>query len=454
MTAWAQHNATPDPVNDVEGILNTGKRGGGSTMDNGPVVIALTIILLALSTIVVFLRLYTRHRILNSTGIDDYLTLAGLILAAGHALCTVLGVALADLGKHIWMVPFDEMLTNASLNLKLAFAGTMMSYTCTACLRASIICFLLRLKPSRNLRLALQALLAMVIGLAITTIFTVIFRCFPVQDQFSTDMTKHKKCMGTTVHSTILPSCFVALNVLIYIVPLPLLLNLDLPMKKRMTLLAAYHLGFLGVVGCILQLVYARRMLGTTDPLWDASFNVIWLLIEVHSMLIGCSAPILKALYAHVRSRQPLEKDTAEIHELDRVEERMKMRQSQHPPSNASNSKFPCALAFLRCAPKEQSPHQTTMEEMEISKETQLKIQTFDPDYYADTPPSTAGKCAERPDASEPEVEYNPDHGFSFGGTAPLPHGSTEDMLETGRASSSSEREQKRRSGLRSFYRK
>ena len=147
-------------------------------------------------------------------------------------------------------------------------AGALLAHASTGFIRASIVCFFLRLEPlSRRLRTALRAILSTVVIVGIIAVLSVIFRCIPVKEQWSTELNNPKKrCLDGSIQAYILPACMVALNLLIYTAPLPLLWNLKLPVRQRVGLIAAYQLGSLGVIGCILQLVYSKRLMNTKDP--------------------------------------------------------------------------------------------------------------------------------------------------------------------------------------------
>lgn len=60
-----------------------------------------------LASVTVFIRLFTRSKLLRSVGVDDWLILVGLGLAWGLALWNSLGTAWG-LGRHVWDVPKES----------------------------------------------------------------------------------------------------------------------------------------------------------------------------------------------------------------------------------------------------------------------------------------------------------------------------------------------------------
>lgn len=79
------------------------------------------------------------------------------------------------------------------------------------------------------------------------------------------------QCMNPIIMGYIIPALGMAVNVLIYIVPLPLMWRLDLPARQRIGLIVAFELGALGLVGSILQLGYSREFMKSMDPLCKSS---------------------------------------------------------------------------------------------------------------------------------------------------------------------------------------
>ncbi|RPA78682.1 hypothetical protein BJ508DRAFT_378162 [Ascobolus immersus RN42] len=415
--------------------------------DRGPWIIAIAATLTALSFIFVFLRLFTRCRVLNSTGKDDHCILLALILSVGNATCIILSVVKGDNGKHTWMIKDVEAM--AAYNSKVAYAGSILQYICMGFLRASIVCFLLRLSPGRKLRVALRILLCAVISLAVTATFVTAFRCSNPARQWATNAhASEKKCLDPMITGYIIPGIGLLLNILIYTLPLPLMWKLDLPMRQRIGLIALFQLGALGIVGCILQLSYSAVFLRSADPFWDTGPVLIWLLIEIHMMMIGSSLPILKALWLHIFNPSPKQQDITELETNERPFAYNKDG-STGANSNPNLPTFsfprPCPFSGRRGSKATQNggtgledpPHlhekqpQTLKDGRHISS-----IQTFDPDFFLPTPPSTPLPPADRDEEQRKKShlttvlehttnvdldrEIKSPTPFSFSATAPL----------------------------------
>ncbi|RPA84518.1 hypothetical protein BJ508DRAFT_323433 [Ascobolus immersus RN42] len=399
--------------------------------DRGPLIMLLASILFGFSLFSTYLRLYTRHRLLNAVGLDDHLALAAMVLGIGHYICVILSVTIADLGKHIWMIPINELPGKEAINLKLAFTGTILTHASTGCLRASIMVYLLRLHPvSGRLRLVFRIILATIVGVTVSIILVVVLRCLPIQEAWSVEAQSSTKCMDPTTYAYIAPCAIIALSIVMYLAPIPRMCTLELPMSQKLGLFFVWHMAFVSIVGPVLQIVYSEHLINTTDPFWDFSYPVHWHLLEVHIMIISCSMCILKPFFSHMWLKISNDR---EVVELDFLNGRMLQDQQNRRPSTAKGPIDPMHH-FLRCAPNPKSVAEAleasgpATREKEIGKGSKLVIHTFDEDFFADTPPSSAGSDANR------TAEQNSEEIFAFGQTEPLPFDSTstEDILESG----------------------
>lgn len=85
----------------------------------GPGLIILTAIFAPLTAAVVAIRLFTRIRISKSFGTDDILIVAAAIPAIACGVITVLGTIKYGWSRHVYDVPFDQLVLGLKLTMAL-----------------------------------------------------------------------------------------------------------------------------------------------------------------------------------------------------------------------------------------------------------------------------------------------------------------------------------------------
>lgn len=75
------------------------------------------IVCMSFAFVVVMLRLYTRLRITYSAGIDDILSVIGLIFAIAMVVVTSLATEIWGWNRHIWDIPVSWLPSVQKLNL-------------------------------------------------------------------------------------------------------------------------------------------------------------------------------------------------------------------------------------------------------------------------------------------------------------------------------------------------
>ncbi|MBE7182582.1 MAG: hypothetical protein INR71_15485 [Terriglobus roseus] len=133
-------------------------------------------IFIALVTICVALRLYTRLFIKRWFGIDDWFIILAWIFTMATDILVIVANQNYYWDRHIWDIP----LSDSAGNLKVALASTIL-FTCAASsTRISLVCFYYRLvrEVKRPLfRWALHLTLGYCVAVWITFVFTSCLQC-------------------------------------------------------------------------------------------------------------------------------------------------------------------------------------------------------------------------------------------------------------------------------------
>ncbi|KAL2865636.1 uncharacterized protein BJX67DRAFT_168976 [Aspergillus lucknowensis] len=267
----------------------------------GSAVLIVSIICLILSTIITILRIYTRLRITCTAGLDDVLIVFGLVFAI--AMGTVISMAEQQYGwnRHIWDVPLDWLTTVSKLNLTFQI---LFSLSCSIT-KLSLLWFCRRLLGAGIKGLSSKYNIAMILGMVVvglsSTLFILIsiFQCRPVRAYWDVQPQYSYHCLnnGAIVFSASVINIFT--DVLVTILPMPLIWNLKLPTRQRIAVISIFGLGIVVDIAGSVRTVYVwKSMIASYDTTWVGWPVLLAATVEINLGLICASAPALRPLVA------------------------------------------------------------------------------------------------------------------------------------------------------------
>ncbi|KAL2852942.1 hypothetical protein BJY01DRAFT_83161 [Aspergillus pseudoustus] len=265
----------------------------------GNAVLIVTIICLILSTLVTILRVYTRLRITCTAGLDDVLIVFGLGFAI--AMGAVLSVAEQSFGwnRHIWDVPLEWLPTVSKLNLTFQI---LFSLACSIT-KLSLLWFCKRLLGAGSKGLSSPYNIAMIIGMVVVGLSSAlfilisIFQCRPIHAYWDLEPQYSYHCLngGAIVFSASVINIFT--DVLVTILPMPLIWNLKLPTRQRLAVISIFALGIVVDVAGSIRTVYVwKSMIASYDTTWEGWPVLLAATVEINLGLICTSAPALRPL--------------------------------------------------------------------------------------------------------------------------------------------------------------
>ncbi|KAL8788355.1 MAG: hypothetical protein Q9213_001752 [Squamulea squamosa] len=269
--------------------------------DRGPEIIATTIVIAILATVAGFLRLFCRRHMKVAISYDDYLMIAGFVFAL--AQCFLQGYSVdIGFGKHLMAIQYAyEFFWSAAM----------------ACIKLSILLFYRRLFPRENTsarwRVCHLALCIASVALGVISIFGVAFQCTPVA--FLWDRTiPGGHCINFTALARFTNIANMVTDILILIMPIPIVWNLHLDRSKKIGVCGLFLLGGFVCIASIVRFYYLEGIDTTPDPTWDTVNPSIWTTVEPCIGVVSACLPIMAPfLRTHIiafstsvfRSRKP-----------------------------------------------------------------------------------------------------------------------------------------------------
>ncbi|KAK7906407.1 hypothetical protein PG985_016413 [Apiospora marii] len=255
-----------------------------------PTVIGVSVFLMAFAATSVAARFYTRVRILRMTGLDDWLIMFALTLVMGHGILQCC-MTRFNLGRHVgFLTRKDEFTTFMQM-----FYASLVTYN--AALMAIKLAFLAqyyRITAVGGASRRTLIIVSCVIGLWCTSqMVIVIFQCQPISGFWSP--TPNTVCVPSFPGLYISAAGNIATDLMIVILPLPMIRRLHLAPAQKAVLSFVFCLGLVTTAISLLRLQYLKV---SPDLTWDIADSNLCSLAEISSGIICACLPTLKPLAA------------------------------------------------------------------------------------------------------------------------------------------------------------
>ncbi|KAF1996954.1 hypothetical protein P154DRAFT_497567 [Amniculicola lignicola CBS 123094] len=234
----------------------------------------------------------TRLRILHFVGGEDWCIWSAYMLSIGNTIGMTYQAKFA-LGRHLVTLSPEQL----SSCLK-AFYATVLSYNMSLTFtKLSILLQYLRIFKVRKLRFACYALIVIVALYGLEMFITSAFPCWPVASFWDSHLKgicfPHKDIWFTNAALNI------ATDLMIFMLPIPVIKGLNLPTRQKAALLGVFILGFFVCIISILRLPSLHKAVVSTDFSYENIGIAVWSCIEVNVAIVCACLPALKPLISH-----------------------------------------------------------------------------------------------------------------------------------------------------------
>ncbi|KAJ3535902.1 hypothetical protein NM208_g6946 [Fusarium decemcellulare] len=254
--------------------------------------LAASITIISLTTLFTAMRLWIRAN-LKTTGVDDYLITAAWAFLMALCIAVILS-ARVGFGKHKAQVSDDDY--EKFLRYTTVCSATFSVGVSLA--KSSFAVLYLRINPQPALRIANKCLVVFLTCQAIEEAFIVIFQCKPFHAAYMAERPADAKCLNMYV---LWWSTFVfnmSTDLFLFIQPIPAMWKLQLPLTKRLGLIAMLSLGLLVCVTSIIRIIFVTRI--GPDSTYEYAEPMIWSEVELASLVICSTIPCLRQVVQKV----------------------------------------------------------------------------------------------------------------------------------------------------------
>lgn len=248
-------------------------------------IVVVCIVAPIISSLFAAIRIWTRIFITHSIGRDDYAALVTLPFCIAFSVLVGLGTNYG-FGWHTADVPSDRFV----FYYKWLFIVSAVYLTTLWLYKFTILLLYLRLfgvyKPFRYITWTIMFL---VFGYLSSNLLTLLFGCTPIDKYWKSTTPGH--CIPSTKAGLFYGSMNFVTDVLIFVLPLPMVWRLKLSRENKLGVILIFMGGVMASVIALVRYAFLLKRFFATDIIWYDGKNLLWMVLEVNTGLM-CSCTI------------------------------------------------------------------------------------------------------------------------------------------------------------------
>ncbi|MCJ1333056.1 hypothetical protein MMC10_009750 [Thelotrema lepadinum] len=266
--------------------------------------IALDYTVILLATLALGLRLWSRRIKHVSLCFNDYVLFLAWLFTVGLIITATIGVAFGLVGPHVKDIPQVELLTQMQSLLQIYVAATLLWIASTTFVKLSILHLYLQLFKLPQFRKVVYAVGALTIAFFIGVVVIQFTICQPFAKNW--DTTLPGTC-GDSIASALANSLVdLCLDFIILFLPMPVLWQLHLPLRRKLMLSVAFGLGGIICIITILRAI-ASANFNESDITYEVAVLGIYAVLEPSLGIINACMPVMQpALRQLLRLPHPM----------------------------------------------------------------------------------------------------------------------------------------------------
>ncbi|KAL4876784.1 hypothetical protein BJY04DRAFT_222792 [Aspergillus karnatakaensis] len=253
---------------------------------------------IAVTTIIVALRLVGRSPFTDSFGIDDIIGLIIYVTAMADTALMIKGATMGW-GTDMWALSREEIVAQ----MKIFYIGIIFFYFSVSVAKLAILFFYLRIFTTRLFKRVTYVVIGLCTGYTAAVVFQSAFDCAPASYYWTRfDEESHGTCLSYDAFRA-MPAINIALDVVVMVLPLPLLLKLNLPLAKKVRVISMFSVGILIIIAGILRLSHLYHSITTYNITYNGGEISYFGVIEADVSVICTCMPAIASLLKRVLPR-------------------------------------------------------------------------------------------------------------------------------------------------------
>ncbi|KAF5657790.1 integral membrane protein [Fusarium heterosporum] len=250
---------------------------------------------LAISFLFFMQRMYVKIFLVGGLQIDDFFLILSYILAVTTVAFCVHMFAMGAGGAHAWEIPIETF----NVYVKDVYLSACIYVLCGSFAKIALLIFYLRLSPQRWFRIAIWIGIGVISVYTTILFFLVMFACKPMSMNWDITVTG-----GVCINQTKTYIATAAVNIIsdiyLFVLPLPMVFQLQLPAKQKIGLMGIFTIGSLTVITSIVRISLLPMMMASMDLTWTIAQPSIWIIVESNLIITCATMPTLRKFFKHV----------------------------------------------------------------------------------------------------------------------------------------------------------
>ncbi|KAH6956796.1 hypothetical protein DER45DRAFT_595518 [Fusarium avenaceum] len=250
---------------------------------------------LAISFLFFMQRMYVKIFLAGGLQIDDFFLILSYILAVTTVAFCIHMFAHGAGGVHAWEIPIETV----NIYIKDVYLSACIYVLCGSFAKLALLIFYLRLSPQRWFKWAVWTAITIICIYTVILFCLVLFACKPMAMNWDITVTD-----GVCINQTKTYIATAAVNIIsdlfLFVLPLPMVFQLQLPAKQKIGLMGIFTIGSLTVITSIVRVSLLPSMLGNMDLTWTIAYPSIWIIVEANLIITCATMPTLRKFFKHV----------------------------------------------------------------------------------------------------------------------------------------------------------
>ncbi|BCS21685.1 uncharacterized protein APUU_22117S [Aspergillus puulaauensis] len=253
---------------------------------------------IALTTIIMGLRMAGRPPFSAAFGIDDVVGFVTFVTAMVDTAIMITGARLGW-GIDMWALTQAQIISQ----MKLFYVGIIFFYFSVSIAKLAILFFYLRIFTTRTFKRVTYGLIALCSAYSVAVVFQSAFDCTPASYYWTRfDGVSEGTCLDYAAFK-VMPPLNIALDVVVMLLPLPLLLKLNLPLAKKIRVISMFSVGILIIIAGILRLSHLYHSITTYNITYNGGEISYYGVIEADVSVMCTCMPAIAALLKRLLPR-------------------------------------------------------------------------------------------------------------------------------------------------------
>ncbi|MCJ1462477.1 hypothetical protein MMC07_001079 [Pseudocyphellaria aurata] len=254
---------------------------GGHYNERQRELVGVAIFGLIVSTLAVGLRITARRRLKIAIWWDDYLAILALVSVWN------------GLGRHVSQISPDQNkvigVTSFIVQTSYTFAFALVNIT--------ILILYVRIFPVERLHKACYGIGAFSVIWCLVNEVVLFAQCIPVRKFWDPEVDGH--CINQNILYSVAGFICLVNILIIYAVPLPLIMKLQVSRSRKWALAIAFTVGSFSCISGVVRLILSLT-LDHEDLTWSISSSILWGCLEISTQVVSACIPSLMPLFLSV----------------------------------------------------------------------------------------------------------------------------------------------------------